>query len=194
MTTVLPMLARNSWAFVLRGVLAILFGIAAWAWPGLTLTALIWFFGAYALVQGVFAVVGGIASRDEDRRWWAEVLVGLAGIVVGILTWAWPGLTALALLYFIAAWAVVSGVFEIIAAIELRNRIDNEWLLGLGGLASIVFGIVLFAFPGSGALGLLWLIGIYAIIFGILLIGLGVRLRGMRGDSAIGLEPSGRGI
>lgn len=177
----LETLARYWWAFILRGVVAILFGIAAWVWPGLTLTALIILFGAYALVDGIFAVVAGILSARENRRWWTEVLVGVAGIVAGIATWVWPGLTALALLYLIAAWAIASGVFEIAAAIELRRVIDNEWALGIGGALSILFGLLLILFPGSGALGLLWLVGAYAILFGIALIVLGWRLRGLRG-------------
>ena len=188
MTTMLATLARNWWVFVLRGVLAILFGIAAWVWPGLTLTALVYLFGAYALVDGVFAVVAGIASRGENRRWWGELLVGVAGIVLGILTFVWPGVTALALLYLIAAWALVTGVFEIVAAIQLRAVIENEWLLGLGGLASVLFGVLLIVFPGAGALGLLWLIGAYAVLFGVLVIALGLRLRGMREDVATAVE------
>ena len=193
MTTLLGTLARYWWVLVLRGVLAVLFGIAAWVWPGLTLTVLVAFFGAYALVDGVFAVVAGIASYGENRRWWAELLVGIAGIVAGIMTWVWPGLTTLALLYLIAAWAIATGVFEIAAAIELRRAIENEWLLGLGGLASVLFGLLLIVFPGEGALGLLWLIGAYAVLFGVLLIALGFRLRGMGDAAGTAVEPRGGG-
>jgi uncharacterized membrane protein HdeD (DUF308 family) len=183
MTGMLEMAARNWWAFVLRGVVAILFGVMAWIWPGLTLTALVIIFGAYALVDGVFGVVAGIASYGESRRWWAELVMGVAGIIAGILTFLWPDVTALALLYLIAAWALVTGVLEIAAAIELRREIENEWLLAIGGLASIIFGLILIVRPGAGALGLLWLIGAYAVVFGALLIALGLRLRGMRGTS-----------
>lgn len=183
-------LTRNWWAFVLRGAVAILFGIGAWVWPGLTLTVLVALFGAYALVDGVFAVVAGIASHGENRRWWTELLVGVVGIVAGILTWVWPDVTALALLYLIASWAVVTGVVEIAAAIELRRAIDNEWLLGLGGAASVLFGLILFVRPGAGALGLLWLIGFYAVLFGVLLVALGFRLRGM-GDAGTGVGARG---
>src|SRR3712207_763932 len=122
MTTMLATLARNWWVFVLRGGLGILFGIAAWLWPGLTLAVLIYLFGAYALVDGVFAVAAGIASYGENRRWWAELLVGIAGIVLGILTFVWPGVTALVLLYLIAAWALVTGVFEVAAASNCGGR------------------------------------------------------------------------
>ena len=96
-----------------------------------------------------------MASHGENRRWWAELLVGIAGIVLGVLTFAWPGITALSLLYPIEAWALVTGVVEIAAAIQLRQAIENEWLLGLGGLASVLFGLLLIVFPGAGALGLL---------------------------------------
>jgi uncharacterized membrane protein HdeD (DUF308 family) len=189
----LSVLSKYWWAFIIRGVVAILFGLAAWFWPGLTLTALIIVFGAYALVDGIFAVVAGIASYGEKRRWWAEVLVGIVSIVAGIVTWVWPGLTALVLLYFIASWAIITGVFEIWAAVELRRSIENEWLLGLGGLASLIFGILLIIFPGAGALGILWLIGLYAILFGILLIGLGWRMRSLHGsgDERIGYPGHG---
>lgn len=181
-TSMLGMASRNWWIFVLRGVLAVLFGIVAWIWPGLTVAALVILFGAYAFVNGIFAVIAGIASFGENQRWWAELLVGIAGIILGILTFIWPGVTALALLYLIAAWAIVTGVFEIIAAIELRKAIDNEWLLGIGGVLSVIFGLILIIFPGSGAISLVWVIGIYAIIFGVTLIALGFRLRNS-GDS-----------
>jgi uncharacterized membrane protein HdeD (DUF308 family) len=189
----LCVLSRYWWAFIIRGIVAILFGLAAWFWPGLTLTALIIVFGAYALVDDIFAVVAGIASHGENRRWWAEVLVGIVSIAAAIITWVWPGLTALVLLYFIASWAVITGVLEIWAAVELRRSIQNEWLLGLGGLASLIFGILLFIFPGAGALGILWLIGLYAILFGILLIGLGWRMHSLhgRGDERLGFPGHG---
>jgi len=139
-------------------------------------------FGAYALVDGVFGVINGISSYGERERWWVILLEGLAGIVVGIMTLVWPSITALTLLYLIAAWAVITGVMEIVAAIQLRRVIEGEWMMVLSGIASIIFGIILFIFPGEGALGLTWLIGIYAIIFGVTLIVLAFRLRGMRGQ------------
>lgn len=179
--TLLGTLSRNwwMWMLVVRGVVAIRFGIDAWVWPGVTLTVLVTLFGAYALVDGVFALVAGIASSGENRRWWAEVLTGVAGIVLGVMTFVWPGVTALTLLSLIAAWAIVTGVTEIAAAVELRRTIDTESLLRLGGLASVLFGLLLIVFPGSGALGLLWLIGAHAVLFGVLLIALGFRRREM---------------
>src|SRR5262245_11439403 len=128
------MLARNWWVLAIRGVAAILFGIGAFVWPGLTLAVLVLLFGAYALVDGVFAVVAGIAAYGQQERWWMMLLEGLAGIVIGILTFAWPGVTALVLLYFIAAWSIVTGAFEIAAAIRLRKEIEGEWALALAGV------------------------------------------------------------
>lgn len=174
----LAVAARAWWTLVLRGVLAVVFGIIAWIWPGLTVGALVLLFGAYALVDGVFALVAAFSNRAEGRRL-PLLLEGILGIGSGIAAVVWPGLTALALLYIIAAWALITGVFEILAAVELRREIENEWLLGLAGLASIVFGILLIVFPGSGALAVVWMIGTYAVLFGVLLIALGFRLRAL---------------
>ena len=188
MRPMIGVLARNWWMLVVRGVAAVLFGLTAWVWPDLTVSVLVALFGAYALVSGVFAVGAGIASYGEDRRWWAEVLTGVAGIVLGVLVFVWPDVTARALLYLIAAWAISTGVFEIAAAIELRREIEGEWLLILAGVAAVLFGALLAIFPGDGAIALIWLIGAQAIVVGGLLIGLGFRLRGMwaemRGDAA----------
>ena len=172
----LAILARNWWALALRGVLAVLFGIMAWFWPDITLRVLVLLFGAYALVDGVFALIAAVSGASEGRRW-TLLLEAVAGNAAGVLTVVWPDLTALALLYVIAAWAIITGVFEIIAAVELRRVIEGEWLLALGGLASILFGVLLIVFPGEGALALTWMIGTYAVIFGIVLIVLGLRLR-----------------
>ncbi|MDQ3856157.1 MAG: DUF308 domain-containing protein [Chloroflexota bacterium] len=176
----LAMLARNWWVMALRGVFAVIFGVLAIIWPVLTLRVLVLLFGAYALVDGVFAVIAGIARQQRGQRWWPVVLEGIAGIIIGVITFFWPGATALALLYLIAAWELVTGILEIIAAIQLRRIIRGEWVLILSGIASILFGLVLFIFPGAGALSLVWLIGAYTIAFGILLIFLAFRLRGMR--------------
>jgi uncharacterized membrane protein HdeD (DUF308 family) len=176
----ITMMARYWWLVVLRGVAAVLFGIGAFLWPGLTLTVLILLFGAYALVDGIFAVVSGFTARGEQERWWAMILEGLVGIAAGVLTFVWPGTTAFVLLYLIAAWSIITGVFEIMAAIRLRREIEGEWLLGLAGAASVLFGVLLFLFPGAGALTVVWMIGGYAILFGILMIVLGVRMRGWR--------------
>lgn len=173
-------LARNWWAVALRGVLAIIFGVLTIMWPGVTLLVLIALFAAYAFVDGIVAVVVAIASRGENQRWWAVLLEGIAGIILGLLTFFYPGITVLVLLYFIAAWALITGVLEIVAAIQLRRVLTGEWVMILGGIASIIFGLLLVFFPGAGALGLTWLIGAYALAFGILLIVLAFRLRGLQ--------------
>lgn len=176
----LSMLVRNWWALALRGVFAILFGVMALVWPGLTLATLILLFGAYALVDGIFAVVNGIRSYGERERWWVTLLEGIAGILIGIVTFLWPDLTALTLLTIIGVWAIFTGVTEIVGAIQLRKVIEGEWMYILGGIASVVFGALVILFPGAGALSLTWLIGVYAIIFGALFIILAFRLREMK--------------
>lgn len=171
------LLARNWWMFVLRGVFAIIFGVVAWIWPGLTILTLIYLFAAYSLIDGVTAIIS-IFSEAGRSRWFALLLEGILGIGAAIVAVAWPGLTALTFVWVIGAWAVISGVLKIISAIQLRQEIENEWWMGLSGAASIVFGIILFAAPGTGALSLVWLIGIWAIILGVVLIAFGFRLRG----------------
>ena len=183
-------LARNWWALALRGLAAILFGIAALVVPHIALVVLIALFGAYALVDGIFAIVGAVRAAERHMRWWPLLVEGLAGIVIGVLTFVWPGLTALVLLYFIASWAIVTGVFEILAAVRLRREITGEWLLGLTGVLSVVFGLLLIIFPGAGALTVVWLIGVYALVFGVVLVGLALRLRG-RSQEGIGSRGPG---
>ena len=184
-------LARNWWALVLRGLFAVLFGIIALAWPGITLGALVLLYGAYALADGVFAIASVMAGRTWGRPWWSLLVEGLVGIAVGIMTFAWPGLTALVLLYLIASWAFVTGIFEIVAAIRLREEIRGEWLLALSGILSVLFGVALVIWPGAGALALIWVIGAYAIAFGVLMIALGFRLRSWsRRESIRATSPS----
>ena len=170
---------HNWWMFAVRGVAAVIFGVLALIWPGQTLQALVLVFGAYALVDGIFAIFAGIASYRYFDRWWAVLLEGVVGVVIGLLTFFWPGITALVLLYFIAAWALITGIFEIVAAIQLRRVITGEWMLILGGLLSIVFSVLLVVFPGAGAVSVIWMIGIYAVIFGISEIIFAFRLRGL---------------
>jgi uncharacterized membrane protein HdeD (DUF308 family) len=173
-------LAQNWWAIVLRGVCAVLFGVGAFAWPGITLAVLVLLYGAYALVEGVLAVAWALVGRQAGPFPWGVLLAGLAGVVVGVVTFLYPGLTGLALLYLIAAWAIIRGIFEIIAAFHLRKEIENEWLLALSGLLSLALGVVLVVAPGAGALAVLWWIGAFAIVFGVLTIMLGFRLKGLR--------------
>src|SRR5882724_6094062 len=182
--TMLQTLAKNWWAIVLRGVFAVLFGLGAFFWPGITLAALVLLYGAYLFADGIMAVVWAIAGRAAGPFPWGVLLAGLASIVGGLLTFFMPGLTALVLLYLIAVWAIVRGVFEIIAAFHLRRELRNEWLLALNGVVAVLFGVVLIAAPGAGVLAVLWLIGTFAIVAGILMIGLGFRLKGMKDSVA----------
>ena len=170
-------LARNWWALALRGLVAVLFGLACFVWPLPTLMVLVLLYGAYALADGVFAVAAALAGRAQGSHWWALLLEGLLGIAVGVITFFWTDITAVALLYLIAFWAIVTGILEIVAAVRLRAYIAGEWALALSGVLSILFGLLLLIWPGATALALIWVIGAYAILFGILLFALAWRLR-----------------
>ncbi len=170
-------LARNWWAVALRGALAILLGLVAFILPGVFVASLVLLFGAYALVDGVFAIVAGIRAAERHERWWPFALEGLLDIIAGIIVFLLPAAATFALLYLVSAWSIVSGVFRITAAIRLRKQIEGEWLLILNGILSVLFGIVIFAFPAVGLITVAWIIGIYAIVFGIILLALGFRLR-----------------
>ena len=177
----LELLVRNWWVILLRGLFAIAFGIMAFVWPGLTLAALIILFAVYAIVDGVLAIIEGVSGAAPEGRWWTLVLWGLLGIAAGVVTFLFPRLTALTLLYLIAIWAIIRGVMEIVAAVQLRKVIENEWLLVLAGALSILFGVLLIARPGTGALAVLWLIGSISIAIGILMVILSFRLKGFKG-------------
>ena len=170
-------LAKNWWLVLLRGIAGIVFGILAFVWPGLTLAVLILLYGAYALVDGVFALIAAFSGGAKPVPTWWLIVVGLCGIAAGLITFFWPGVTALVLIVFIGAWSIAHGIFEIIGAIKLRKEIDNEWWLILAGALSVIFGVIVLAAPGAGALALVWLIGAYSLVFGILLVGLSLRLR-----------------
>jgi uncharacterized membrane protein HdeD (DUF308 family) len=170
-------LARNWWSLVIRGIVAILVGVITFVWPGITLGALILLFGAYALLDGIFAIIGAWRAAKAHERWGALVFEGIAGIGASAVTVVLPGITALVLVYVIAAWAVVTGSLEIMAAMRLRKYITGEWLLILSGVASILFGILAIVIPLVGALAIALGFGIYAIVFGALLVSLGFRLR-----------------
>jgi uncharacterized membrane protein HdeD (DUF308 family) len=169
-------LAKNWWLLLLRGIAAIIFGVLAFAWPGLTLLTLIIFYGAFALTDGVIAIVAAITGGAPAARWWLAI-AGILGIAVGVLTFMLPGMTALILLFLIAGWATAIGVLQIIGAIRLRKEIDNEWFLILSGVLSVLFGLGIMLSPGAGALAIVWVIGIYAIIAGALYISLAFRLK-----------------
>jgi uncharacterized membrane protein HdeD (DUF308 family) len=172
-------LKRHWWVPVLRGVAAIIFGVMAFVYPGLTVAVLVLLFGAWVLVDGVFRVVGAIGHRASDPEWGFHLIIGILGIIIGFLTFHAPRITALALVIYIAAWALMIGATEIALAIKLRREIKGEWFLILMGLVSILFAIMLLWNPIPGALALVWLIGSYAIVFGILGIILGFRLRSL---------------
>ncbi len=173
----LTMYARNWWALALRGMLAIIFGIVALVLPQVTLPTMVFLFGACLLTGGSLALVQGMRARQPDERWWALAIEGTIGIVVGALTFFLPIATTLVLSLWIAGWAVVTGILEIVAAIELRRVIQGEHLMLLGGMLSIIFGVLLIFFPETGSRSVAWLISGYAVIFGILLTFLANRLR-----------------
>jgi uncharacterized membrane protein HdeD (DUF308 family) len=189
-----PMLTRlaQSWYWIaLRGLFAVLFGIFAFIWPGITLAVLVLVWGAYAIADGVMALIAAYSMHEEGKPMGALIVVGILGIAAGIVTFLWPGMTALVLLLFIASWAVLMGIFQIAAAIRFRKHIENEWLLGLSGAVSILFGVLMFLQPGAGWLAVIWLIGSFSIFFGILLIALGFRLKGLASRMATGGTPVG---
>src|SRR5213083_2902580 len=172
-------LKRNWWVLVIRGICGIVFGVIALAYPGLALATLVLLFGAWVLIDGVFRIVGAIAGRASDPDWGFHLIIGIIGIIIGLLTFHAPRITALALVIYIAVWALMIGATEIALAIKLRREIKGEWFLILMGLLSIVFAVMLLWNPLPGALALVWLIGSYAIAFGILGIILGFRLRSL---------------
>jgi uncharacterized membrane protein HdeD (DUF308 family) len=174
-------LAENWWLLLLRGVASIVFGILAFVWPGLTLVALIFLWGAYAIVDGAIALWAANSGKGGEiaPRWWLAI-VGLVGLLAGLVAFGSPGLTALVLLMFIAGWAIVIGALEIWGAIQLRKEVEGEWWLILSGLLSIAFGVLLVARPGPGALALVWVIATFAILHGGTLIALAFRLKQFR--------------
>jgi len=172
----LALLARHRRLMVVRGIMAVLFGILALTVPGVTLIVLVLLFGGYALADGVVSLAVAFTSGQHSGLA-GPLLEGLLGIGAGVLTFVYPGLTAISLLVLIAAWAILTGIAEIYAAIALRREITGEWRLGLAGVLSLVFGVVLLRDPAVGAVTVVWLIGIYAIVFGVTLFALGIHLR-----------------
>lgn len=169
-------MVENRFWIGLRGVLAVIFGIIALVWPSITIITLIYVFAAYALIDGILTIIWSFRFRETRERWWLGLIEGIVDIIAGVIAFIFPTLAAVTLLFVIAAWAVITGIFEIVTAIRMRRVIDNEWSMGLAGLASIILGIVIFLSPASGMLGLVWVIGLWAIVFGILLIVLAFRL------------------
>jgi uncharacterized membrane protein HdeD (DUF308 family) len=185
-------LVRNTRLLALGGVAAIAFGVIALVWPNLTFVALLALFGAFALIEGAFTLGAGLNLLVERQTTWvAYVLGGLAGIAIGAVTFLHPGFTALTLVYVIAFWAILTGVFEFLAAIELAGELQGDWMLGLAGILSVAFGVLVGLDPRSGALSIIWIIGLYAILVGVTRLMLAYRLT--RGESKVKsvLQPSG---
>jgi uncharacterized membrane protein HdeD (DUF308 family) len=162
---------------IIRGIVGVVFGFLSFLWPGVTIAILVTIFAWYAMIDGITNLVLGLKRSDGNAHQWSTILGGLTGIAVGVLAFVWPGITALALVWFIAAWALVTGVFAIVTAIRLRRELKGEWILMLIGVMSMAFGVLIFAFPAAGAVGIAWVLGAYAAATGILLIALGIRLR-----------------
>lgn len=179
----LPAVSGNWWALLFRGIATVLFGLAALIWPGPTLFVLIVMYGAFVLVDGAFADVAGIRAGSGSRRW-LLMAEGALSVLAGLIVLAWPGLSALFMLYIIALWAIFNGALRIVEAISLRREIDNEWTIALSGALSIVLGLVLAVLPGAGLLSLTWLIGVFALGMGAALIGLAFRVRGHRANGS----------
>lgn len=177
----LSAICNKWWVFLLNGIAAILFGIMAFVWPGVTLLTLILLFGFYCIADGIAAIFASFArSEATGGSWWQMLLLGAISLIAGVVAIAWPGISAAALLFVIAGWAIIHGVFEIAAAIALRKVIDHEWMLVVAGIVSILFGIVLVAQPAAGALVVIWWIGAFAILRGIFLAALAFKLRKIR--------------
>lgn len=184
-------LTRNWHWVALRGVVAILFGVLTLVYPQITLVTLVLWFGVFVLVDGVFHVVAAIANRRGEPHWVAMLIGGVLGIVVGIITFAMPGITAITLLYLIGFWAIVVGAAEIATAIRLRKVISGEWMLIVAGILAVVFGVFLIARPGAGALAVVLWIGIYALLAGVLQLMLAFKLRSVgKAIGGIGTAPA----
>ena len=173
-------LKRHWWVPVIRGIAAIIFGVIAFTHPVMAIATLVLFFGAWVLIDGIFRIVGAIRHLGSDPDWAWQLVIGIIGIIVGLLTFHAPQITALALVVYIAAWALMIGASEIVMAVKLRHEIKGEWLLILTGLASIVFAVLLLWNPVAGAAAVIWLIAWYAVVLGILAIFFGFRLRSLR--------------
>ncbi|MCJ0763471.1 HdeD family acid-resistance protein [Variovorax terrae] len=170
-------LSRAWWLLLIRGLFAIAFGVFTWLQPGISLAALVLVFGIFVMADGLLGVITAIQGRKENDAWWALLLWGLVGIGVGLITFFAPGITALVLVLYVAAWALATGLLQIVAAVRLRKEIEGEWLLALGGLVSVVFGVLVMIQPGAGALALLWMLAAYAVLFGVLLVVLAFKMR-----------------
>ena len=170
-------LTRNWWMWLIRGIAAIVFGLLAWRWPGLTWITIAIFFGAYAFVDGIFAIVATVRAAETGQRWWPFLLEGIVGILIAAITFYDVRITIAALFLTIAAWAFLTGIVELVAAFQLRKHIANEIWLIVAGLASIAFGVLMLFYPIVAAITIIYIIAAYAVIFGIIMIAFSLRLR-----------------
>jgi uncharacterized membrane protein HdeD (DUF308 family) len=172
-------LRAHWWALLLRGIIAVLFGVLCFVLTGAAIFALVIWIGAFFIVDGVLMTIGSVrsASASHMGHWWWQLLGGLAGIAAGVLTFVWPGVTALTLGIFIGAWAIVTGAFELVTAIRLRSALPNEWLWVINGGLSLLFGLFVFVFPGAGLVAIIYILGFYAILAGVSMISLSLLLR-----------------
>jgi uncharacterized membrane protein HdeD (DUF308 family) len=172
------LLAKSWWMLAIRGAAALLFGILALAWPGLTLLVLVALFAAYALITAAVYISAGVKNRETDKGWWMLVLLGLVGVAAGGIAIFYPLVTALVLVLLMGANAIVTGILDLAIAIRLRKELRGEWMLVLAGIVSIVFGVLVFLFPGAGALAMVWMVSFYAMLTGVLLLALAFRMKG----------------
>jgi uncharacterized membrane protein HdeD (DUF308 family) len=185
-----PAFERSWGSLVFRGILAILFGVLAFARPGVSLAVLLAFFGAFVLLEGILAIVGAVrAARANVGQWWALLLEGIFGIAIAVITFIAPAATAIGLLYYAAAWALITGVMEIAAGFHLSKHVKGSWTLALAGVASVIFGILLMVYPGAGILTMVWIFGAYAIVLGVLLVSAGFKLRQIEHHPTVPLTP-----
>ena len=173
-------LSQFWWVLLIRGIAAILFGIVALAWPGLTAYTLLLTFGIFAVVDGIFAIITGFRRKAGDDQWWSWLVEGILSLIIGLMALFWTETTALALVIWIAAWAMVAGVMRIIAAIRLRHEIEGEWALGLSGLLMLLWGLAFAVVPAAGILSLTWLFGLFALLTGVVMIILAFRVKGYK--------------
>jgi len=171
-------LSRYWWTTLFRGVLWIFFGLVAFTQPGIGLMALTYLFGGFALADGIANITRAVGGRGADQHWWLLLLSGIAAVAVGLLTLFSPGITTMVLLAWVAIWAMATGLFEMIAAVRLRKEIEGEFWLGLAGLLSVAFGIFILARPGAGMLSVLWLVGTFAMVYGLILVVAAFETRG----------------
>ena len=176
-------------SFVLtRGIVSVIIGIIAFVWPGVTIGSLLGLFALFALIEGAMNLYLGLGRHLGRNLPWGQFLQGVFGIAAGLVTFLWPSVTAQLLIFFIGTWAIINGILQLVAAVRLRKIIRGEWLLALGGVLSILFGIVVIGRPGAALVGLSWSLGAFAFLSGVLLIVLGVRLRGLSARMALAAQ------